>query len=90
MLLAIDVGNTNTVLGLYRLATSEAPTTLLADWRITTRRDITADEYAILFRALFANCGREVSTTERACCSHQRLHWPRNSASDRSGQRHSK
>jgi type III pantothenate kinase len=58
MLLAIDVGNTNTVLGLYQLAdpkvTPEAPATLLADWRITTRRDITADEFAILFRDLFA------------------------------------
>jgi len=58
MLLAIDVGNTNTVLGLYQLADPKATpasrTTLLADWRITTRRDITADEFAILFRELFA------------------------------------
>jgi type III pantothenate kinase len=58
MLLAIDVGNTNTVIGLYRLAdpkaAPETPTALLADWRITTRRDITADEFAILFRDLFA------------------------------------
>jgi type III pantothenate kinase len=54
MLLAIDVGNTNTVLGLYRLATPEAPAALLADWRITTRRDPTIDELGILFRNLFA------------------------------------
>jgi type III pantothenate kinase len=54
MLLAIDVGNTNTVLGLYRLATSEAPAELLADWRVTTRRDVTVDEFAVLFRDLFA------------------------------------
>jgi type III pantothenate kinase len=58
MLLAIDVGNTNTVLGLYRLADSKAtppsPAELLADWRITTQRDITTDELGILFRSLFA------------------------------------
>jgi type III pantothenate kinase len=54
MLLAIDVGNTNTVLGLYRLATPESPAALLADWRITTHRDLTADEFGVLFRDLFS------------------------------------
>jgi len=58
MLLAIDVGNTNTVLGLYRLADSKAtpalPATLLADWRITTHRELTVDEFGVLFRDLFA------------------------------------
>ncbi|MGP8258355.1 MAG: type III pantothenate kinase [Acidobacteriaceae bacterium] len=54
MLLAIDVGNTNTVLGLYRLATPEAPAALLADWRITTHRNPTIDELGVLFRDLFA------------------------------------
>jgi type III pantothenate kinase len=56
MLLAIDVGNTNTVLGLYRLPTSSdpAPASLLADWRITTHRNPTVDEIGILFRDLFA------------------------------------
>jgi type III pantothenate kinase len=56
MLLAIDVGNTNTVLGLYRLATSSdpAPASLVADWRITTHRNPTFDEIGILFRDLFA------------------------------------
>ena len=54
MLLAIDVGNTNTVLGLYSLATPQAPATLLADWRITTHRNPTIDELGILFRDLFA------------------------------------
>jgi len=53
MLLALDVGNTNTVLGLYRLATPDAPAALIADWRITTDRHVTADEYGILFRDLF-------------------------------------
>jgi type III pantothenate kinase len=54
MLLAIDVGNTNTVLGLYRLATPGEPATLLADWRVTTHRNPTVDEIGILYRELFA------------------------------------
>jgi type III pantothenate kinase len=56
MLLVIDVGNTNTVLGLYRLATAAdpAPASLIADWRITTHRNATVDELGILFRDLFA------------------------------------
>jgi type III pantothenate kinase len=56
MLLAIDVGNTNTVLGLYRLATpgDPGPATLLADWRLTTHRSLTVDEVGIIIRDLFA------------------------------------
>jgi type III pantothenate kinase len=44
----MDVGNTNTVLGVF------AGKDLRAHWRLTTRRDGTADEYGILLRALFA------------------------------------
>jgi type III pantothenate kinase len=51
MLLAIDVGNTNTVLGLYRLE-GEKPQ-LAAHWRVTTHRSQTADEYGVLFVNLF-------------------------------------
>jgi len=47
MLLAIDVGNTNTVLGVFR-----GPD-LAANWRLTTARDQTVDEYGILTRNLF-------------------------------------
>lgn len=47
MLLTMDVGNTNTVLGVYR------GTELLAHWRLTTARDQTVDEYGILTRDLF-------------------------------------
>ena len=61
MLLAIDVGNTNTVLGLYSLATAEASVTLLADWRITTHRNPTVDELGILFRDLFALRSMEIA-----------------------------
>jgi type III pantothenate kinase len=51
MLLAIDVGNTNTVLGLYRL--DEEPPGLAAHWRVTTHRTQTSDEYGVLFVNLF-------------------------------------
>lgn len=47
MLLTIDVGNTNTVLGVFRGAE------LAAHWRLTTARDQTVDEYGILTRNLF-------------------------------------
>lgn len=56
MLLAIDVGNTNTVLGLYRLPTiaDSAPASLVADWRVTTSRHLTVDEVGIILRDLFS------------------------------------
>jgi len=58
MLLTLDVGNTNTVLGLYRLASDE----LITHWRISTLRTQTADEYGVLFLNLFAM--RKVEVTE--------------------------
>ena len=51
MLLAIDVGNTHTVLGLFDGAE------LRADWRIGTRKEITDDELGVLLRALFQERG---------------------------------
>ena len=54
MLLALDVGNTNTVLGLYRLTGSgSAAPELAAHWRVSTHRTQTADEYGVLFSNLF-------------------------------------
>src|SRR5277367_3505081 len=47
MLLTLDVGNTNTVLGVFR------GKELVAHWRLTTARDQTIDEYGILTRDLF-------------------------------------
>ncbi len=58
MLLTIDVGNTNTVLGVYR------GTDLVAHWRLTTARDQTVDEYGILTRSLFTSAGLETSGIE--------------------------
>lgn len=48
MLLAIDVGNTNTVLGLYEGAE------MVDHWRISTLAERTADELGVLLLALFA------------------------------------
>ena len=63
MLLALDVGNTNTVLGLYRLDEPEAADApapeegsangLVAHWRVTTHRTQTVDEYGVFFVNLF-------------------------------------
>src|SRR5207247_1590837 len=51
LLLTIDLGNTNTVLGVFE------GTELRAHWRLATRREQTADEYGILVRNLFASSG---------------------------------
>jgi type III pantothenate kinase len=56
MLLALDVGNTNTVLGLYDLGGSKP--TLAAHWRVTTHRTQTVDEYGVLFVNLFKMHGK--------------------------------
>lgn len=51
MLLAVDVGNSNTVLGLYKLQ-GEKPERV-AHWRITTHRTQTVDEYGVILMNLF-------------------------------------
>jgi type III pantothenate kinase len=53
MLLVIDVGNTNTVLGVFE------GKELRAQWRLSTNRRQTADEYGILIRNLFELDGVE-------------------------------
>ncbi len=55
MLLTVDVGNTNTVLGVYR------GKELVVHWRLTTARDQTIDEYGILTRNLFTLAGLKPS-----------------------------
>ena len=51
MLLTIDIGNTNTVLGVFR------GEELIANWRLTTARTQTVDEYGVLTRNLFSLAG---------------------------------
>ena len=65
MLLVIDVGNTNTVLGVFarvakvHLGSDEATNgaryeRLVAQWRVATVLNHTVDEYGVLFRSLFS------------------------------------
>ncbi|HMA36944.1 MAG TPA: type III pantothenate kinase [Chloroflexia bacterium] len=60
MLLAIDVGNTHTVLGLYEGAT------LQASWRAATERGRTADEWGALLYTYLATRGLGLATVQ-AC-----------------------
>lgn len=53
MLLVLDVGNTNTTLGLY-----DGPN-LTHSWRLTTERQRTVDEYGIMCRTLLQIAGLE-------------------------------
>lgn len=64
MLLALDIGNTNTVAGLFR-----GPA-LLHHWRLPTQREATADGLAMQLLDLFAYhglAGREVGAVAVAC-----------------------
>lgn len=65
MLLVIDVGNTNTVLGVFarvaHVAPGESPESesgryelLVANWRVGSHLNRTVDEYGVIFRNLFA------------------------------------
>ena len=56
MLLAIDVGNTETKLGFFT-AVAGVRLELHKTWRVTTTRGQTADEYGVLFRSLFRDAG---------------------------------
>ncbi|WP_031517132.1 type III pantothenate kinase [Desulfofalx alkaliphila] len=55
MILVFDVGNTNTVLGVFNRDQ------LIAHWRISTNRNRTADEYGILLANLFQCAGLDKS-----------------------------
>ena len=57
MLLALDVGNSNTVMGLFSPGQNGSPMTMVADWRITTPHHQTPDELGVLFGTLFAMRG---------------------------------
>ncbi len=67
MLFVLDVGNTNTVLGVFaRAENSDAGDTpryqrLVANWRVATRQGSTVDEYGVLFRNLFSMASLEAA-----------------------------
>jgi type III pantothenate kinase len=72
MLLVLDVGNTNTVLGVFAKVAKVHPgegggaefetpqyELLVANWRVATTQTQTIDEYGVLFRNLFAMANLE-------------------------------
>jgi type III pantothenate kinase len=71
MLFVLDVGNTNTVLGVFACdaevqadGDANGPPRyerLVANWRVATRQGSTVDEYGVLFRNLFSMAGLEAS-----------------------------
>jgi len=56
-LVLIDIGNTNTVVGVFE------GDDLVADFRLTTARERTADEYGALLLTLFKRSGIEIEST---------------------------
>ncbi|MCY4492651.1 MAG: type III pantothenate kinase [Acidimicrobiaceae bacterium] len=74
MLLAIDVGNTQSVLGLYDPDSDlgeGASAGLVDHWRISTDAARTPDEYSVLIRSLLSTAGVALETdlTGTAVCS---------------------
>ncbi len=63
MLLAIDIGNTNIVFGLYN------GNDLVGQWRISTNHAKMPDEYGLLFMSMLAHKGFDVATIDGICMS---------------------
>lgn len=63
MLFVIDVGNTNTVMGIYE------GLKLVKDWRIRTERNTTADEFNVLATNLFSQGGMCPGNIEKTIIS---------------------
>jgi type III pantothenate kinase len=71
MLFVLDVGNTNTVLGVFARVAKLHPDggsavppryeRLVAHWRVATRQGSTVDEYGVLFRNLFSMASLEAA-----------------------------
>ncbi|WP_241156023.1 type III pantothenate kinase [Adlercreutzia sp. ZJ154] len=63
MLLAVDVGNTQTVVGVY------SKSDLINMWRLATNRVCTADELRVSLISLFQSAGLDLSCVHRAALS---------------------
>ena len=63
MLLVIDVGNTNTVMGIYR------DEMLVKNWRIRTERKTTEDEFNVIVTSLFTTGGIDAGAIRRTIIS---------------------
>ncbi len=64
MLFVLDVGNTNTVAGVFRSDGNGGYHQLVAHWRLGTNRTQTVDEYGVLLRNLFAMAELEPSAID--------------------------
>jgi type III pantothenate kinase len=60
LLLAVDVGNTNIVVGLFQ------GETLVADWRLATNAHTMPDEYAVLLSSLLSYQGLDMAQIDAA------------------------
>jgi type III pantothenate kinase len=67
MLLVIDVGNTNIVLGVYRGVGETAK--LVGDWRIRADRDRTTDEHGMLVKHLLEDRGLNLDNIRHVAIS---------------------
>lgn len=63
MLLVIDVGNSNIVLGIYD------DKKLIRNWRLSTDKSRTSDEYGVLLHSLFASANLAFDTIHAAIIS---------------------
>jgi type III pantothenate kinase len=63
MLLVIDIGNTNTVMGVY------ADNRRIRDWRLRTERNTTEDEFNVIVSALFNQSGIRPEDIQRTIIS---------------------
>jgi type III pantothenate kinase len=63
MLLVIDIGNTNIVIGIYR------GETLVRSWRMRTERNTTEDEFNVIASGLFATGGIDPADIDRTIVS---------------------
>jgi len=63
MLLVIDVGNSNIVLGIYEGARR------VRNWRLSTDKSRTSDEYAVLLHSLFSQAGLGFASVSAAIIS---------------------
>lgn len=72
MILSIDIGNSNIVIGVYPAPTvgkTEPVGAPVASWRLSTERQRTEDEYRLILRQLLDEAGFQLNVVEDAALS---------------------
>ena len=69
MLLVFDIGNTNITVGIFETGASKDPRKAKKVWRISSLRNQTADEYAIMLMDMFHYSGINASDIKFAAAS---------------------